>query len=172
MSKSCHLDRSQRRQRGLAMVEFVVTAPMLLLLLFGTVVFGEFLINYSTLNDGVRNAARYVAGAASNGTDGTLVTGSTWSTLAAQGQNLAVYGNVNGNVNGAGPLLPGLTVGEITVTPVPANALTVPPNPYNKIIVSAAYPYRSLFGASMPDFFGGTIATNFTLSISTTMIAL
>jgi Flp pilus assembly protein TadG len=167
MSKSCHLDRSQRRQRGLAMVEFVVTAPMLLLLLFGTVVFGEFLINYSTLNDGVRNAARYVAGAASNGTDGTIVTGSTWSTLAAQGKNLAVYGNVNATGT---PLLAGLTVGEITVTPVPADPKTVPS--YNTIVVSAAYPYQSLFGASMPDFFGGTIATNFTLSISTTMIAL
>jgi Flp pilus assembly protein TadG len=151
------------------MVEFVVTAPMLLLLLFGTVVFGEFLINYSTLNDGVRNAARYVAGASSNGTDGTIVTGSTWSTLAAQGKNLAVYGNLNGTGT---PLLAGLTVGEITVTPVPADALAAPPNPYNKITVSASYPYQSLFGASMPDFFGGTIATNFTLSISTTMIAL
>jgi Flp pilus assembly protein TadG len=167
MSKSCHLDRSQRRQRGLAMVEFVVTAPMLLLLLFGTVVFGEFLINYSTLNDGVRNAARYVAGAASNGTDGTIVTGSTWSTLAAQGKNLAVYGNVNGTGT---RLLAGLTVGEITVTPVPADPKTVPS--YNEITVSASYPYQSLFGASMPDFFGGTIATNFTLSISTTMILL
>jgi Flp pilus assembly protein TadG len=167
MSKTYLLDRSRRRQRGLAMVEFVVTAPMLLLLLFGTVVFGEFLINYSTLNDGVRNAARYVAGAASNGTDGTLVTGSTWSTLAAQGTKLAVYGNVNGTGT---PLLPGLTVGEITVTPVPADPKTVPS--YNTIIVSATYPYQSLFGASMPNFFGGTIATNFTLSISTTMIAL
>jgi hypothetical protein len=76
---------------------------------------------------------------------------------------------VNGNVNGTGPLLPGLTVAEITVTPVPAS---LPANPYNKIIVSAAYPYQSLFGASMPNFFGGTIAANFTLSISTTMIAL
>jgi Flp pilus assembly protein TadG len=169
MTKSCHLGRSQRRQRGLAMVEFVVTAPMLLLLLFGTVVFGEFLIDYSTLNDGVRNAARYLAGAAPNGTDGTLITGTAWSTLADQARNLAVYGNVNGDVNGTGPLLPGLTVAEITVTPVPAN---LPANPYNEIIVSAAYPYQSLFGASMPNFFGGTIATNFTLSISTTMIAL
>jgi Flp pilus assembly protein TadG len=149
------------------MVEFVVTAPMLLLLLFGTVVFGEFLINYSTLNDGVRNAARYVAGAASNGTDGTLVTSGTWSTLAAQGKNLAVYGNVNGTGT---PLLAGLTVGEITVTPVPADPKTVPS--YNEITVSASYPYQSLFGASMPDFFGGTIATKFTLLISTTMIAL
>jgi Flp pilus assembly protein TadG len=149
------------------MVEFVVTAPMLLLLLFGTVVFGEFLIDYSTLNDGVRNAARYVAAAASNGTDGTLVTSSTWSTLAAQGQNLAVYGNVNGTGT---PLLPGLTVAEITVTPVPADPTTVPS--YNEITVSASYPYQSLFGASMPNFFGGTIATNFTLSLSTTMIAL
>src|SRR5260370_7888222 len=117
MSKSSHLDRSKRRQRGLAMVEFVVTAPMLLLLLFGTVVFGEFLIYYSTLNDPVRNAARYVAGAASNGTDGTLVTGSTWSTLAAQAQNLALHANVNGNVTAADPLFPVLTRASITLTP-------------------------------------------------------
>jgi Flp pilus assembly protein TadG len=170
MTKSCHLGRSRRRQRGLAMVEFVVTAPMLLLLLFGTVVFGEFLIDYSTLNDGVRNAARYLAGAAPNGTDGTLITGTAWSALADQARNLAVYGNVNGNVNGTGPLLPGLTVAEITVTPVPADPTTVPS--YNEITVSAAYPYQSLFGASMPNFFGGAIATNFTLSLSTTMIAL
>jgi Flp pilus assembly protein TadG len=171
MTKSCHLGRSQRRQHGLAMVEFVVTAPMLLLLLFGTVVFGEFLIDYSTLNDGVRNAARYVAGAASgNTTDGTIITGGAWTTLVSQGQNLAVYGNVNGNVNGTGPLLPGLTVAEITVTPVPADPKTVPS--YNEITVTASYPYQSLFGASMPNFFGDTIATNFTLSISTTMVAL
>jgi Flp pilus assembly protein TadG len=159
MSKRRQLSRSRRRQRGLAMVEFAITAPMLLLL-FVTVVFGEFLIDYSILNDGVRNAARYVATAAPNGTDGTLITGGAWTTLEGQGQNLAVYGNVNGT---GAPLLPGLTIGEITVTEDTANL---------NITVSAAYPYQSLFGTSMPDFLGGTIGPIFTLSISTTMRAL
>jgi Flp pilus assembly protein TadG len=165
MSRQCHLGCPRRWQRGLAMVELVMTAPILLLLLFGTVVFGEWLIQYSILNDAVRDAARYVAGAASNGTDGTLVQGAAWTTLVNQGKNLAVYGNVNGNVNGTTPpMLPGLTVANISVAEDTANL--------NITVSTTGYTYQSLFGASMPSFFGGTIATNFTLSISTTMRAL
>jgi hypothetical protein len=115
---------------------------------------------YSTLNDSVRDAARYVSGAALDGTDGLLLQGSAWSTLAAQGKNLAVFGNVAGSGTA---LLPSLAIGQITVTEDTVN---------NNITVTAAYPYQSLFGASMPNFMGGTIATTFTLSISTTMRAL
>ena len=152
---------SRRLQRGLAMVELVMTAPILLLLLFGTVVFGEWLIQYSILNDAVRDAARYVAGAASNGTDGTLIQGAAWTTLVNQGKNLAVYGNVNGIGTAK---LPGLTVANISVAEDTAN--------FNITVSTTGYTYQSLFGASMPSFLGGTIATNFTLSISTTMRAL
>jgi Flp pilus assembly protein TadG len=143
------------------MVELVMTAPILLLLLFGTAVFGEWLIQYSILNDAVRDAARYVAGAASNGTDGTLIQGAAWTTLVNQGKNLAVYGNVNGIGT---PRLPGLTVANIGVAEDTAN--------FNITVSTTGYTYQSLFGASMPSFSGGTIATNFTLSISTTMRAL
>jgi Flp pilus assembly protein TadG len=161
VSRRCHLDCPRRWQRGLAMVELVMTAPILLLLLFGTVIFGEWLIQYSILNDSVRDAARYVAGAASNGTDGTLIQGAAWTTLQGQGKNLAVYGNVNGTGN---PVLPGLTVGNINVGQDTAT-LTI-------TVSTTGYTYQSLFGASMPSFSGGTIATNFTLGISTTMRAL
>ena len=164
MSRRCHLGCPRQWQRGLAMVELVMTAPILLLLLFGTVIFGEWLIQYSILNDAVRDAARYVAGAALDGTTGELFQGSAWTTLQGQGQNLAVYGNVNGNVNGTGPVLPGLTVGNISVAEDTANL--------NITVSTTGYRYQSLFGASMPSFLGGTIATNFTLSISTTMRAL
>jgi Flp pilus assembly protein TadG len=165
MSSRCHLGCPRRWQGGLAMVELVMTAPILLLLLFGTVVFGEWLIQYSILNDAVRDAARYVAGAALNGTTGTLVQGAAWTTLVNQGQNLAVYGNVNGNASGtATPMLPGLTVANISVAEDTTN--------FNITVSTTGYTYQSLFGASMPSFFGGTIATNFTLSISTTMRAL
>jgi Flp pilus assembly protein TadG len=165
VSKRCHLGRPRRWQCGLAMVELVLTAPILLLLLFGTVIFGEWLIQYSILNDAVRDAARYVAAKASNGSDGTLIQGNAWTTLQGQGQNLAVYGNVNGNVGGNfPPVLPGLTAGNIIVGQDPAT-LTI-------TVSTTGYTYQSLFGASMPSFLGGTIATNFTLGISTTMRAL
>jgi len=146
------------------MVELVMTAPILLLLLFGTVVFSEWLIQYSILNDAVRDAARYVAAKASDGTDGLLLQGADWTTIVNQGKNLAVWGNINGNVSGTlTPLLPGLTVANISVAEDTA-ALNI-------TVSTTGYTYQSLFGASMPSFLGGTIAT-FPLSISTTMRAL
>jgi Flp pilus assembly protein TadG len=145
-----------RQQRGFAMVEFVITAPVLLFLMCGTVEFGQYLIQYSTLNDSVRNAARYVAGAALDSTGALLQQGPEM----AQGKNLAVYGNIAGT---GAVLLPGLTTAQITVT---ENTAT------DNITVTAAYPYQSVFGARMPTFLGGTIATNYTLTISTTMRAL
>ncbi len=160
MSRQRPAPASYRGQRGLAMVELTITAPVLLLMMCGTVEFGQFLIQYSTLNDAVRNAARQVAGAALDGTTQLLVTGAPWGTLVTQGKNLAAYGNVAGT---GAVLLPNLTTAQITVTEDTTN---------NNISVTAAYPYQSVFGALMPTFLGGTIATNYTLTISTTMRAL
>jgi Flp pilus assembly protein TadG len=143
------------------MVEFAISVPVILLLMFGTFEFGRLITEYSALNDGVRDAARYVAGAALNGTDGTMITGAQWTTLYQQGQNVAVYGNAAGTGN---PIFPGLVVGDITL----AEDTTL-----DTITVNAAYPYTSLFGGvSIPTFMGGSIATNYTLRISTTMRAL
>jgi Flp pilus assembly protein TadG len=155
-----HCLASQRRQAGLAMLEFAISLPVLLLLLFATAEFGHFMTQYSTLNDSVRDAARYVAGGALDGTDGLLVTGSPWNSLVSQGKNLAVYGNTGGTGTA---LLPSLSGGQITITEDTVN---------NNITVVAAYPYQSLFGATMPSFMGGTIGTTFTLTISTSMRAL
>jgi Flp pilus assembly protein TadG len=151
----------RRRQSGLAMVEFVLSVPVLLLLMFATFEFGHFLIQYSTLNDAVRNASRYVAGNALDGTTGDLKTGSNWSSLATQGTNLAVFGNIGGT---GGPVLPLLNAANITVTQdVVAKYITT----------TAAYPYQPLFGAAIPTFMGGgSISTALTLNISVTMSAL
>jgi Flp pilus assembly protein TadG len=50
-----------RRQDGQAMVEFVIVAPILLLLVFGLVQFGILFNNYVTLTDAVRTGARQAA---------------------------------------------------------------------------------------------------------------
>jgi Flp pilus assembly protein TadG len=151
----------RRIQSGLAMVEFVLAVPVLLLLMFATFEFGHFLIQYSTLNDAVRNASRYVAGQALDGTTGDLKTGGNWSSLAGQGSNLAIFGNIAGT---GAPVLPSLNAANITITPDTANRY---------ITVTAAYPYQALFGAVIPTFRGGAgISTVFTLNISVTMSAL
>jgi len=151
---------SRQSQCGLAMVEFALSVPVLLLLMFATFEFGHFLIQYSTLNDAVRNASRYVAGKALEGTTDTLVTGAAWSSLVTQGTNLAVFGNIAGTGT---PVLPSLGAANITLTPDLVNRY---------ITVTAAYPYQPLFGAVIPTFMGGSMSTAFTLNISVTMSAL
>jgi len=161
MSAARRICAHRRRQSGLAMVEFALSVPVLLLLMFASFEFGHFLIQYSTLNDTVRNASRYVAGKAMDGTQGTLYTGSNWTSLASQGTNLAVFGNVAGTGT---PVLPTLNTANITVTEDTLNRY---------ITVTAAYPYQPLFGAVIPAFTGGnSLSTNLTLNISVTMSAL
>jgi Flp pilus assembly protein TadG len=149
-----------RRQRGFALVEFVLTAPVLLVLMFGSFEFGHYLLEYSTLNDAMDNAASWAATQALQGSAGVLVSGSAWNTLATQAQNMVVYGNAAGTGT---PVLPSLNVGEITATENASN---------NTITLTATYPYISLFGAAIPTFMGGSISTTLTMNISTTMEAI
>jgi Flp pilus assembly protein TadG len=143
------------------MVEFAISVPVILLLMFGSFEFGHLMTAYSTLNDGVRDAARYVAGAAMKDTAGTMATGATWTNLQTQGQNLAIYGNIAGT---GSPILEKLDLG---------NRITVSEDTVAKTItVAAAYPYVPLFGSAIPTFMGGSLSTAYTLTISTTMRAL
>ena len=51
----------KRNQEGQAMVEFVLVAPILLLLVFGIIQFGILFNHYLTLTDAVRAGARQAA---------------------------------------------------------------------------------------------------------------
>ena len=124
----------------------------------GTFEFGHFLIQYSTLNDAVRNASRFVAGGASAGTTGGLVTGGAWSSLVTQGTNLLIFGNIAGT--GSRQVLPSLNdplQTTITMTPDTVN---------RNIAVTTAYTYQPFFAGAIPTFMGGSISTAITLKIS------
>jgi len=149
-----------RRQRGFALVEFVIAAPILLLLTFASFEFSHYLLEYNRLNDAVNNAAAWAATQALQGSDGVLASGSAWTTLAGQTQNMVVYGNAAGTGT---PVLPSLNTGEVSVTQNTSN---------NDVTVSVAYPYISLFGGAIPTFMGGSISTTYTLSITATMEAI
>lgn len=96
------------KQRGLAMVEFAVALPFMLLMLVALTELGRAFFTYSTLTKSVENAARYIASETLTSVGHADLTAS--KILAAR--NLVIYGNVNGN---GVTLVEGLNGGDITV---------------------------------------------------------
>jgi Flp pilus assembly protein TadG len=87
----------RKMQRGVAIVEFALILPFLLLLTFLTTEFGRAIWQYNTLTKSVRDAARYL----SVQTPGTHIT---------EARNLMVYGNPAGTGN---PLALGLSLTNV-----------------------------------------------------------
>ncbi len=148
---------SPRDCRGVASVELAIALPVLLLLLTATVEVGRLLSEYDTLTKSVRNAARYLAANALQGTTGVV-------SITAQVQSATANLVVTGNVNGTGSaLLPGLVSANVTVSNLGAGYVSV----------SAAYTYLPILGARLPTFGNGPpIALGFPLNATTVMRAL
>ncbi len=150
-------DTPASRQRGVAMVEFAIALPVLLLLMLATAELGRMLSQYNTLTQAVRDGVRYAASAAVVGSTGVIyVTPAVQSSVA----NLVATGTVDGS---GAPLLPGLTAADVTVTDAG--------NDY--VSVTASYPYEPMVGATLPTFgLGSPIPLNVTLTAASLMRAL
>jgi Flp pilus assembly protein TadG len=123
------------RQRGVAIVEFVLTLPLLMLLLLATAEIGRALFQYNTLTKAVRDSARYVAGARAGSTGVFNIT----NEIRTAGQRLVVYGNAVG----AGPtLLPNLAPGDVTVAASAADYVSV----------SVVYNFTPMLGSELETF--------------------
>jgi len=150
--------RGPRLSRGLAAVEFVVTAPFVLLLLFGGAEVGRSFIHYVTLSNLVRDSARFVSENSIAGTTGVVSIGATTVTRA---RNLAVYGNIAGTGNAR---LPQYQTSQVQVTDAGGD----------NIRVTATYPYRSML-SRLPKFGfqgGGSSVFTFNMHIAITMRAI
>ncbi|MBC9250482.1 pilus assembly protein TadG [Pseudomonas alcaligenes] len=157
------------RQRGVAMVEFAIALPVLLLLLFGIAEFGRMLFQYNSLLQASRDASRYAASEAWNATLGRV---ELTSALQTQVKNIAVYG-VPAPALGASPAVPCLTTGNVTVA---AEGTT-------HVRVSVSFAFRPVLGdrtandcnvstAGLPNFFSNPIPLALTLNASVVMRAL
>jgi Flp pilus assembly protein TadG len=89
----------KNEQTGVALVEFALVLPLLLLLTFIVTEYGRALYQYNVLTKSVRDAARYL----STQNPGTKVT---------EAKNLVVYGNPTGTGT---PLAIGLTIEKVNV---------------------------------------------------------
>jgi hypothetical protein len=74
-----------RNQQGVALIEFALILPLLLLLTFITTEFGRAIYQYDTLAKSVRNAARYLS----------IQTPNERASMD-MAKNLVVYGNIEG----------------------------------------------------------------------------
>ncbi len=149
------LSRAGTKQRGIAIVEFAIVLPILLLLVLATAEFGRAFVQYSALTKSVRDGVRFVAAKALQGSTGVVQINAAVNT---QTRNLVAYGNIAGT---GASLLPGLIPGNVTVI---AGAP-------GSVVVSAAYTYVPLF-ASLPPFQLGSWGTGHALSAAVTMRAL
>jgi Flp pilus assembly protein TadG len=148
--------RAPSRQRGLALVEFVVTAPFVFLLMLGSAEIGRAFIQYSTLTYAVRDATRFVTTHALNGTTGVV---ELTTTTVTQAKNLAVYGHVGGTGIAR---LPSLQTSHVVVTDVGGS----------NIQVTASYPYQPMLGPILPGFQGSSVNLGFNMVVAVTMRAI
>lgn len=146
-----------RKQRGVATIEFAICAPVLFLLMLATAEFGRVMFQYNTLVKAVRDGARY---AASNAAVGNTRVVNITTARRNETRNLVVTGNIGGTGT---PLLPGLTVNNVTVTDVGSGFIQV----------AASYTYIPMIGSTLPTFgFGAPINLARTMPATVVMRAL
>lgn len=145
-----------RRYRGLATIEFAISAPVLLLLMLGTAEIGRLLFQYNTLTKAVRDGARY---AASN----AATTGTRIVNISAQRRTETINLVRTGNIAGTGTrLLPGTF--NVNIAEDDANGF---------VIVSATYGFVPILGPTLPSFgLGDPINLSVNLSATVVMRAL
>lgn len=146
------------RQSGVAMVEFAIALPLLLLLLFGIAEFGRMLFQYNSLLQAGRDAGRYAASEAWNATLGKVELSGE---LQARVKNVAVYG-VPSAQTGSAVTVPGLTTGQVQVSALGTE----------HVMVSISYTFQPVIGAVLPSFTGDSVPLNVLLTSSVVMRAM
>jgi Flp pilus assembly protein TadG len=156
MKKHTHNSSLKQKQRGIAMVEFVIAAPVVLFVALAVTEIGHALLQYNSLTQSLRDGARQLANTAAKGSTRTVDPSA--AELIEVG-NLIAYGSKTAGT----PLLPGLTAGNVTVSQLGDQMLSI----------RVDYPYQPLLVGDIPIFFqSGSVSTNFTLSAEMVVRAL
>lgn len=155
-------NRDRRAQHGVAMVEFAIALPLLLLLLLGVAEFGRMLFHYNSVLQASRDASRYAAAEAWNKTLGSIELTTALETAI---KNVAVYGVPSANA-GFSPVVPDLTTAQVAVTPVNSGSAT------DHVRVTITYTFQPVID-TLPQILGGqAISLGIPLVASSVMRAL
>jgi Flp pilus assembly protein TadG len=147
---------SARSQQGIAMVEFVIAAPVVLFIGMAIAEMGNAFLQYNTVTQSLRDGARELAALAGNGDTGSIeLTGAELNTVS----NLVAYGTP-----GTGTaVVPGRTPGDVTVTDRGDMTFSI----------RVDYTYQPLLVGSIPKLYtSGNINNAFTMSAEMIVRAL
>ncbi|MDF9774582.1 TadE/TadG family type IV pilus assembly protein [Pseudomonas baetica] len=158
-----HGFKHPQRQQGLAIVEFTLVLPVLLLMLLAFGEFGRMLYQYNLLLQASRDADRFVA---SQAWDSTLGKVALSDTLQTETKKVAVFG-VPFDTGPDTKVLSNLTTDNVVVAPEGTD----------HVRVTITYTFCPVIGGgkcpgSLPGFFGSQIALSIPLVASTVMRAL
>jgi Flp pilus assembly protein TadG len=156
-----HGFKHPQRQQGLAIVEFTLVLPVLLLMLLAFGEFGRMLYQYNLLLQASRDADRFVA---SQAWDSTLGKVALSDTLQTQTKNVAVYG------------VP-VNTGNAVLSDLKTDDVDVAAEGTDHVRVTITYTFCPVIGGgkcagALPGFFGSQIALSIPLVASTVMRAL
>jgi len=135
-------------QQGVAMVEFAIVAPLLIILFLGITEFGHALYQHNTINKAVAVGARYLARTYEGLDVSCNPVAGVWATAKIEAENLVVFGNINGT---GVSKVPGLTPGDVTIYPPASVGSGSVTGCVVTVVVNAAYDpiFSALFhGAS------------------------
>lgn len=156
-------------QRGVAMVEFAIALPILLLLLFGIAEFGRMLFQYNSLLQASRDATRYAASEAWNSTLGQVELNAD---LQSRVKNVALYG-VPVPQLGATTAVPCLTAGDVAVTAVGTMHVQVRIDfAFRPVLGDRTANDCNVSSSGLPNFFSNPIPLALTLTSTVVMRAL
>lgn len=149
--------RQRRYQRGIALVETAICLPLLLFLMLAAGELTNAFLQHNTLTKAVRDGARFAAGVALSHTDKIF---DVTPDIVSDTQSLVVYGDTSGSGT---PILPNLTLGNVTVTDVGGEIVEV----------RATYPYTGILGPVLPAFgLGSDVSLAYNLEASIRMRGL
>ena len=150
-------------QKGVAIVEFTIVLPLLLLLMLAIAEFGRALYQYNALTKAVRDGARFMSENAFIGDSGQV------STVApTEAKRLVAYGAIGAVVCGAYGVcqdLPDFEEDHVNTPTLYQDAA----GDYYITVSSSAYTYQPMLGNLLPLT---SIAVNIPLRASTTMRVL
>lgn len=138
---------SSMNERGVAMVEFAVILPLLLMIFLGIAELGRALLFYQRLTQAAETGARYAARAfgAVDATDCSAQ--ANWASVRLDTENVVIYGQVAG---GGQPVVPGLDSADSALADVEISLVSRVVTGVGDVCVvqvTALVKYKGIFGA-------------------------
>jgi Flp pilus assembly protein TadG len=134
--------RTNKNERGAALVELAIVSTVFFTVLFGILEFGRLLWTHNALQDAARRGARYA----------TVRLNDTAGNLAVR--KMVVYGDPNANPATATPIVSGLTTNDVTVAYANYNGVQLSSKATVSIANASGQTYKFQFAIPL---IGGTL---------------